>query len=189
MSNFNENSDIPIFVIGYNALIGTSYISSQKKCYEFVWKSGDGRHGPGFGFSKSVYIRYRHDLPTEMGSKGLTRSPSGDSFSGDIGEPVLLCLDVSDQNNMKFHIIKGDKKRSSGINLSTIPSPMKWRLFLWSSENSSKSDIVELHLRKKNIKNKIPEGFSAWLGDKRDAEFCRNKTSLHFIVSIIFLSR
>ena len=175
--------------VNYTFMTGTKIMKMKKVCYEFCWEGGDGYFGAGFGTSQSIYVRYRHVEEGGIGRNGVNIVVSGDAFLGAKYEPVMVCLDRSDLSNLQFIIKKGSLTRIGKFSSSSINENTKWKLILWNYEKSDGVDFVELHLRKSQIKNQIPDGFSPWLIERTCVKMSScNRNNLFLLVTqfIIF---
>ena len=187
MSYFDEYSNLR--TVNGTKQLGTKIMQFNKMCYEFAWKGGNGYHGLGFSFSSSTYARYAHDVSSNFAAGGLSSSSfSGPVIKGSLNEPILLCLDKSSISSLKLHVINASATRTLTFTSSSVSSTSEWKMILYNGYSAySYSDVVELHLRKSEIKNKIPGGFVPWMSEgNKCIERCSCKrNSFHIFISIL----
>ena len=177
---------MPGVTVNHSFLLGSKVMKYDKQCFEFVWTGGSGFHGAGMGRTKSNYIRYSHN--NKKGFLGISlNSLKGTEFSDSLYEPVLLCLDKTEVTRLNFRIIKGENEFSYSFNDDIATKESQWRI-IFLNDKEDKTDFLELHLTRTQIKNRIPEGFFPWISIKTKNLIKNNQCSRKIIHAITLMS-
>jgi len=78
----------------------------------------------------------------------------------------MVCFDKSNCPDFEMHFIKGSIKRTAVFKYNEATQETPWRLILYNPDLNA-IDYVELHLRERQMSNKMPEGYRPWVSEKK----------------------